>query len=167
MTTQIQHHPVHNPIDRHRGAIEMAKNISIAVAEGNRHFYSLQIEAAQAALEKNTQQFRSRLKQARDRSTALEQWSVLFLTKIQKLAEANGAWVESTSRTISEMNELMGAPLLALGKTDQKADRQKAKAPDDRRVIATMIAFPERRTAAMINAAISGTHAAGKKRHAG
>lgn len=166
MTKQTKEHLIHNPGELATESVDVVKNLAIAMAEANRHFYTLQIEAAQAAFEKNTTQLKSRLKKTGHGSTELELWSAFSLGRMQKLAELSVSWIESSSRTISEMNELMRLPFSLSGNLDYEMTGQEAETPDERRVSAKMIAFPERRAAFMAKTSSKNTlaHATAKKR---
>lgn len=164
MTRPIKQPLVHKPVELATESVDVMKNLAIAMAEANKHFYSLQIEAAQAAFEKNTTQLKSRLKKTGHGATELEQWSVFSLGRMQKFAELSGTWIKSTSQTISEMNELLRLPFAASGKLHAETADQEEEAAEDRRVSAKMITFPERRAAFMAKTASKNTHATAKKR---
>jgi len=164
MTRQIKEHLFHKPVELANESVDVVKNLAIAMAEANRHFYTLQIEAAQAAFETNTAQLKSRLKKSGHGAPELEQWSAFSLGRMQKFAELSGSWIENTSQTISEMNELLRLPFAAAGKFDAETADQDAETPEDRRVSAKMIAFPERRAAFMAKTAGKNTHMTAKKR---
>lgn len=163
MTRQIEQHLVHKPGELARESLDVVKNLAIAMAEANQHFYTLQIEAAQAVFEKNTRQLKSRLKKSGHGVTKLEQWSAFSLGRMQKLAELSGTWIESTSQTISEMNELLRLPFSLSGNLDHEMTEQEAETPEERRVSAKMIVFPERRAAFMAKASSKNTHVTAKK----
>ena len=167
MPRQLKQDLVHKPLELAKESVDVVKNIAIAVAEANKHFYTLQIEAAQAVFEKNTTQLKSRLNKSGHGATELEQWSAFSLGRMQKFAELSGAWIESTSQTISQMNELLRLPFETPGKLDAETAEQEAETTEDRRVSAKMIAFPERRAAFMAKISSKNTQATAKKRKLG
>lgn len=164
MTRQLKQHLVHNPGELARESVDVMKNFAVAMAEANKHFYSLQIEAAQATFEKNTTQLKSRLNNSGHGATELDQWSAFSLGRMQKLAELSVSWIESSSQTISEMNELLRLPFSLSGNLNYEMTGQEAEVPEERRVSAKMIAFPERRAAFMAKTSSKNTHVTAKKR---
>lgn len=161
MSNRIQEDPVENPWKFNRENFGTLAQIVIAMAEANGNFYKRQIEAAEAAATENSRQFKSLLKKSGEISTALEQWSGLFQSRMENFAEINKAWSRITLATLTEINDLLGSSLPASAGGSQK--KQKAESPKEaaaaaplpageRRFMATMIAFPERRAAMLAKA---------------
>jgi len=167
MSNRIQQNPLENPWTYNRESFGTLAQIIIAMVEANGNFYRRQIEAAEAATTENSRQLRSLLKKTGEISTALEQWSGLFQSRMENFAEINKAWSKITLATLTEMNELLGSSLPV--STGAKQKKQKAESPieatpaaratpaaplpaGERRFMATMIAFPERRAAMLAKA---------------
>lgn len=171
MSKRIPHNPLRNPWDLTGESIETLARITILMAEANHRFYTRQIEAAEAATAENSRQLKSLLKKTGEIAAALEQWSGDFQTKMASFAVIGGAWRKITLQTLTEVNELLESSSAVSGatgqnqkpgqkaqKTGRTATGRKVEVPVERRFMATMIAFPERRSAAMIEAAAADTH---------
>lgn len=168
MTKQIQRSPIRDPGDISRESIETLRHIVVVVAEANKHLYTLQIDAAQAAFAENSRQLKSLLKSTGDTSAAIEQWSALFREKMQRFVEMSSAWVEITAQTMAEMSDLLAQSLSASAAISQKTGKRETEIPVERRVTASVIFFPERRAAATTkNVTSSIQQAARKKRNTG
>lgn len=165
MSYQAHHRPIDSPGDLTREGIELLKHVAITMAEASKHFHTRQIEAAQASFAENTRQFKSQLKETGNTCAALEQWSALLQAKMQQCAQINGAWIENTSQTIAAMSELLASPLVASGTSVQKTDDPDLSTPLERRVSATVIAFPERRAAEIAKNSVKNNVRLAKKRH--
>lgn len=164
MTRQIQHTPIHSPRDFTEEYIEALKDIAIVQMEASKRLRTLQIEAIHAAFAENVRQLRSLLDNTRGTGTTLAQWSARSRKKLQEFVKTGGDWAEIASRSITETNGL--AQTLFANSTTGHVDKksQKIGTHVERRVSASVIAFPERRAEALASKSGSREQLPEKKR---
>lgn len=163
MSHQKLHRPIENPGDLTREGVSLLKQITIAMAEANQHFHLRQIEAVQAAVAEHARQFKLQMKETGATCTALEQWSGLFQARMQQCGKISSAWMEHTSQTIAQINELLVSPLADSVASAESIGVSNSEIGIERRMSAKVIAFPERRAAEIMKTAAGGRTA--PKRH--
>lgn len=163
MSKRTLNNPIHTPGDFTRENIEMLKNVTIDLTEANRQLYALRIEAVRAAFEENSSLLKFLLKNVADTSATIEQWSTPLQAKLKKLTEISNAWSEITSQAISGMGEVLSQSFSASGAIIKEIGSWWTNVPLERRVSASLIAFPERRAAVLARNAASGIYPTAKK----
>ncbi len=158
MSKRTLNDSIHTPDEFARENIEMLKNATIDLAEANRRLHALRIEGFRTAVEENSRLLRLLLKNVADTSAMIEQWSAPFQTKMKKLTEIGNSWIEITSRSISGMGEVLGQSLSASGAIIKEIGSWGINTPPERRVSASLIAFPERRAAIIAKNAASSIY---------
>lgn len=142
-----------------QAGIETLRNIADGTIDSANRLAALQIEAAQAAVNENSKQFRSFLQNTADTSAALSQWSVLFQASMQRFNQMSKYYIESASQDMADMNRWLGLALSPFALWDLSAagagaaPRAAEGAERDRRVAAQLITFPERRASELAKAA--------------
>lgn len=150
MTKQMHHSPIHDPGDFIKENFETLRDIAIDMAEANKRFCALQLESIHAAIAEHSRQLKSMLDNSGDISAALEEGSKNFFAKTQKLAEISHSWLELFSQASSKTNELLRQSLSTAGSFGEPMIHREAELPEvtvERRMSASVIAFPERRAA--------------------
>lgn len=186
MSNRIQQAPLNNLWHYTGESIRLLEQTVIAMTELNGYACKRQIERAETATRETSQQLKSLLKKTGETSASLAQWSGVFQAKMQNFTAMGHAWRKLTLDAMREANELLESSLSSISslptygaisdkqsaktreaaqKSTQKPVGKAAKAPSgERRFTATMIAFPERRMAAMPKHAATATHGTARAR---
>lgn len=130
------------------GTVAILVRIAIAMVDINKSFYTRQIDAAEAAAMEHSRQLKLLLKKSGEISAALEQWSGLLQVDMESWTERSNAWRQLMLDTMSDMREMSGSSRAVSVALGQGAGKIADALPVDRRFMATMISFPERRRAA-------------------
>lgn len=166
MSKRTPNTPIHAPGDFTRENIEMLKNVSIDLTEASRRLHALRIEAVRATFDENSRLLKFLLKNVGETSAMIEQWSAPLQSKMKKFTEIGNDWIEITSQAISGTGELFSQSFSASAVIIKKMSRWAENVPNERRVSASLIAFPERRAAVLAKNAASGIYPTSVSRHA-
>lgn len=186
MSNRKQQAPLYNPWQYTGESIQLLGQTVVAVMEVNGYVCARQIEKAETATRESSRQLKSLLKSTAETSAVLAQWSGVFQVKMQNFTAMGHEWRKVTLDAMREANDLLESSLSSLsslpaygaisnnqsGKTreaaqesTQKSVGKAAETPSgERRFTATMIAFPERRAAAMPKHSAAATHGTARTR---
>lgn len=130
---------------------QTAENLALAVIEANQHWWTLQIEAMQAALAENTLHSKTMLENASKTTDTIVQWPEFYEEKARRYTELMRSELEIATQMFAQFNQLMeqlfSASLIGLAglKSGAEAYGETSGEGTERRIAARVISFPDRR----------------------
>lgn len=128
-------------------ALEITRQMSIAMMEYSRSLWALQLDTATRMGGEASRQLRYWLQDAAANGDALGQWPGFFYPRTQKFIEITQGWLDTASQTGSEINELFGQALKA-SLAAAEGVQASGYPYHERRTSAQVISFPDRRRSA-------------------
>lgn len=138
-------YPDPRTIETARENIQTTREITGHVTEASKSLYMLHIEAAQQVLAENTEQMKALLQNMANLSNFLTEWSSKYQARMQRHAELMRNSFEIASRTMTEINRLMGN-VISTTAAESGIDEPKGHITE-RRKTSQVINFADRRQA--------------------
>lgn len=124
-------------------AMEMSRQMSVAILEHCQTLWTLHLDALDGLTEESTRQIRQALRNAANRDHRPNQWPEQFYLRRRKFVELARGWLDMSSHATAEINQLWGQALTASLKVGEP---KSATYPHrERRIGAMVIQFADRR----------------------
>lgn len=127
-------------------AIDLTRQLSIAMIEYGRSLWALQLDTAGKITAETSRQFKQWLHSTAENGDTLGQWSGLFSPRTQKFIEITQGWLDIASQATRDINELYGQ-VLATSLSAGEPGPASGYPHHERRTEAKVISFPDRRRA--------------------
>lgn len=159
MSSSKQHRTRQQSGQTGREGTEFPLQIAMTMAESRQRLQSRLIDAADTALEENSEYCKSVLEKMAGSSDLVAQWAALCHHKVKRYSDLTLASIEILSESWLDTNRLISEALATVGAGIQIIGPQSEEVFTERRVSARIIPFPDRRIQSLMAQAAAGSSA--------